>query len=98
MAGRYNQDKSMAGRYETGVYIRGTIVPFYQLATTLEGDHISIHIEKKHHPTRSEEEQTVERICRPNSKKPPLFNVYLIYVLCSLFFAPLCTGFNFLSV
>jgi hypothetical protein len=48
-------------------------------------------------PTRSEEEQTVVMVCRPNSKRTPL-NVYLIYVLCSLFFAPLCTGFNFLSV
>ena len=49
-------------------------------------------------PTRSEEEQTVVMICRPNSKITPFTDVYLIYVLCSLFFAPLCTGFNFLSV
>ena len=28
-----------------------------------KGYHISIHIEKKHHPTRSEEEQTVVMIC-----------------------------------
>ncbi len=67
MAGQYNQDKSMAGRYGAGVYIRGTVVPFYHSATTLGEDHISIHIEKKHHPTRSEEEQTVVKICRPNS-------------------------------
>jgi hypothetical protein len=88
----------MAGWYGAEVYIRGTIVPLDHSATTLGEDHISIHIEKKHHPTSSEEEQTVEMICRPNSKKPPLNNVYLIYALCSLFFAPLCTGFNFLSV
>jgi hypothetical protein len=49
MAGQYNQDKSMVGRYEAGVYIRGTDIPFYHSATTLGGDHISIHIEKKHH-------------------------------------------------
>ncbi len=68
MAGQFNQDKSMAGWYGTGVYIRGTVVPFYHSATTPGEDHISIHIEKKHHPTRSEKEQTVEMICRPNSK------------------------------
>ncbi len=49
-------------------------------------------------PTRSEEKQTVEMICRPNSKITTFTDVYLIYVLCSLFFAPLCTDFNFLSV
>jgi hypothetical protein len=49
-------------------------------------------------PTRSEEEQTVVMICRPNSKITPFTDVYLIYVLCSLFFAPLGTDFNFLSV
>ncbi len=90
--------ETILGRYGAEVYIRGTIVPLDHSATTLGEDHISIHIEKKHHPTRSEEEQTVETICRPNSMKPPLINVYLIYVLCSLFFAPICTGFNFLSV
>jgi hypothetical protein len=37
-------------------------------------------------PTRSEEEHTVVRICRPNSKITPFTDVYLIYVLCSLFF------------
>ncbi len=67
MAGQYNQDKSMAGWYGAGVYIWGTIVTFYHSATTSGGDHISIHIEKKHHPTRSDEEQTVEMICRPKS-------------------------------
>jgi hypothetical protein len=49
-------------------------------------------------PTRSEEEQTVVMICRLNSKRTPFTDVYLICVLCSLFFAPLCTDFNFLSV
>ncbi len=67
--GRYNQDASMAGQYGARVYIRNPCVPFYHSATTSGGDHIAIHIEKKHHPTRSEEEQTVEMICRPNSKK-----------------------------
>jgi hypothetical protein len=88
----------MAGRHGAEVYIRGTVVPFYHSATTPGGDHISIHIEKKHHPTRSEEEQTVEMISRPNSKGTPFIYSYLICVLCSLFFAPLCTGFDFLSV
>jgi hypothetical protein len=67
--------------------IHGRPVPFYHSATTSGEDHISIHIEKKHHPTRSEEEQTVEMICRPNSKGTPFIDVYLICVLCSLFFA-----------
>ncbi len=49
-------------------------------------------------PTRSEEEQTDVMICRPNSKRTPFIDVYLICVLFSLFFAPLCTDFNFLSV
>ncbi len=31
-------------------------------------------------------------------RRTPLFNIYLINVLCSWFFAPLCTGFDFLSV
>jgi hypothetical protein len=78
----------MAGRYGAEVYIRGTTVPLDHSATTLGGDHISIHIEKKHHPTRPEEEQTVEMICSPNSKGTPFIDVYLICVLCSLFFAP----------
>jgi hypothetical protein len=69
MAGQYNQDRSMAGRYGAGVYIRNPCVPSHHSAATPGGDHISIHIEKKHHPTRSEGEQTVEMICRPNSKK-----------------------------
>jgi hypothetical protein len=70
MAGQYNQDRFKAGRYGARFYIRNPCVPFYyNSATTSGGDHISIHIEKKHHPTRSEEEQTVEMICRPNSKK-----------------------------
>ena len=59
--------------------------------------HLQTHREETP-PTRSEEEQTVGMICRSNSKKTQLTNVYLNYVLCSLFFAPLCTGFNFLSV
>jgi hypothetical protein len=63
----------MVGRYRAEVYIRGTIVPLDHSATTLGGDHISIHIEKKCHPTRSEEEQTVAMICRPNSKKDTTF-------------------------
>jgi hypothetical protein len=46
--GRYNQDKSMAGRYGTKVYIRKTIVPSPHSASTLGGDHTSRHIEKKH--------------------------------------------------
>ena len=49
-------------------------------------------------PTRSEGEQTVVMTCRPNSKILSFTDVGLIYVLCSLFFTSLCTGFNFLSV
>jgi hypothetical protein len=60
MAGQNNQDRSMAGRYGAGVYIRGTVVPFYHSATTPGEDPFSILIERKHHPTRSEEGQTVE--------------------------------------
>jgi hypothetical protein len=58
MAGQYNQDRFMAGRYGTGVYIRNPCVPFHHSVATPGGDHTSIHIEKKHHPTRSEEERT----------------------------------------
>ncbi len=63
--GQYNQDASMAGRYGARVYIRNPCVPSYHSAATSGGDHISLHIEKKHHPTRSEGEQTVEMICGP---------------------------------
>jgi hypothetical protein len=58
----------MAGRYGTGVYKRNPCVPSYHSAATPGGDHTSMHIEKKHHPMRSEEEKTVEMICTPNSK------------------------------
>jgi hypothetical protein len=54
MAGQYNQDRSMAGRYGAGVYIRNPCVPSYHSAATSGGDHISSHIEKKYYPTRSE--------------------------------------------
>ncbi len=47
--GQYNQDTYMAALYGAEVYMRGTVVPFYHSATTLGDDHISIHIEKKHH-------------------------------------------------
>jgi hypothetical protein len=47
--GRYNQDKSMAGRYGAGVDIRGIIVPLPHSATTLGGDHTFRRIEKKHY-------------------------------------------------
>jgi hypothetical protein len=56
MAGQYNQDRSMAGQYGAGVYIRNPVVPSYHSAATSGGDHISSHIEKKHYPTRSEGE------------------------------------------
>jgi hypothetical protein len=47
MAGQYNQDKSMAGRYRAGVYIRGTVVPFYHSATTPGGEpHLHTHREE----------------------------------------------------
>jgi hypothetical protein len=47
--GRYNQGKSMAGWYGTGVYIRKTSVPPPHSATTLGGDHTFRHIEKKYY-------------------------------------------------
>jgi hypothetical protein len=47
--GRYDQETTMAGRYGAEVYIRGTVVPFNHSAATLGEDHISVHIEKKHH-------------------------------------------------
>jgi hypothetical protein len=37
------QDRSMAGRYRTGVYIRNPLVPTNHSATTLGGDHTSRH-------------------------------------------------------
>jgi hypothetical protein len=57
----------MAGRYRTGVYIRNPLVLSYHSATTPGGDLTSRHQGKKI-PTRSEEEQIVVIICRPNSK------------------------------
>jgi hypothetical protein len=44
----YNKDKSMAGRYGRGVYIRNLSVPSPHSATTLGGVHTFRHIEKKH--------------------------------------------------
>ncbi len=46
MAGQYNQDAYMAGRYGAEVYIRNPVVPFHHSATTSGGDHISIHIKE----------------------------------------------------
>jgi hypothetical protein len=43
VAGQYNQDKSMASRYGTGVYIRNPCVPSPHSATTPGGDHVSIY-------------------------------------------------------
>ncbi len=84
--------------YGARVYIRNPCVPSYHSAATSGGDHISSHIEKKHHPTRSEGEHCWDDLKAKTVRRTPLFNVYLIYVLCSLFFAPLCTGFDFQSV
>ncbi len=72
----------MAGRYGAEVYIMGTVVPFHHSAYTLGEDHISIHQGKKH----SNEIRGRTDCCDvvPNSKRTPLINVYLIYVLCSL--------------
>jgi len=41
------QDRSMAGRYRTGVYIRDPSVLSYHSAATCRGGHVSSHIEKK---------------------------------------------------
>jgi hypothetical protein len=65
--GGYNQDTSMTGRYGAEVYIRGTVVLLDHSAATLGEDHISIPKREETLPTRSEEEQTVVMICRPNS-------------------------------
>jgi hypothetical protein len=46
--GRYNQDKSMAGRYGAGVYIRNLSAPSPHSASTLRGEHTFRHMEKKH--------------------------------------------------
>jgi hypothetical protein len=92
--GRYEQDTTMAGRYGAEVCLRGTVVPFHHSAYTLGGDHTSTHREETP-PTRSEEEQTVVMSSRLNSKMTPFTDVCLICVLCSLFFAPLCTDFIF---
>jgi hypothetical protein len=91
--GRYHQDTTMAGRYGAEVYIRGTVVPLQHRRRP----HLNTQ-RKGTLPKRLEKEQTVVMTCRPNSKQTPLTDVYLIFVLCSLFFAPLCTGFNFKSV
>jgi len=49
-------------------------------------------------PTRSEGEHCWEDLQAKTVRRTPLFNIYLIHVLCSLFFALLCTGFDILSV
>ncbi len=69
---RYNQDKSMADRYGARVDITGTTVPLPHSATTLGGDHTFRHIEK-----RSEEEQTVVKTGRLNSKRTQLIDYRL---------------------
>jgi hypothetical protein len=69
----------MVGRYGTGVDIRKTIVPPPHSATTLGGDHTFRHIEKKHYQ-RSEEEQTVVKICRLNSKKTQHSNIIVVFI------------------
>jgi hypothetical protein len=69
----------MAGRYGTGI-------PLY-LPTTQLQHYRRPHLQTSRRetlPTRSEEEQPVVRICRPNSKITSFSDVYLIYVLCSL--------------
>jgi hypothetical protein len=91
-AGPVQPGHNHGGPYGAEIYIRGTSRPLSLY--TRRRPHLQTHREETP-PTRSEEEQTVVMICRPNSKRTPLINVYLIYVLCSLFFAPLCTDFNF---
>ncbi len=86
--GRYNQDASMAGRYGARVYIRNPCVPSYHSAATSGGDHIALHIEKKHHPTRSEGKQLLWWFAGQNSKKDTTFQC--VFDLCSLFFV-LCS-------
>jgi hypothetical protein len=63
--GRPVQPGLVHGRPVLGRSLRNPCVPSYHSAATSGGDHISSHIEKKHHPTRSEGEQTVEMIFRP---------------------------------
>jgi hypothetical protein len=69
----------MARRYGAGVDIRKTSVPPPHSATTLGGDHTFRHIEKKHYQ-RSEEEQTVVRICRLNIKKTQHSNIIVVFI------------------
>ena len=61
------QDRSMAGRYGTGVYIRNPLVPSHHSARKLGGDHISRHIEKKHYQRDQRKNRLLWRTCRPNS-------------------------------
>jgi hypothetical protein len=56
-----------------------------------------LHFEEETHPIGSEEEQTVVKTCRPNSKETPLADVYLICAFYSLFFVRRLSSFEFFA-
>ncbi len=68
----------MADQYGARVDTRGTIVPPPHSATTLGGDHTLRHTEKKHNQ-RSEEEQTVVKTGRLNSKRTQLSKIIVVF-------------------
>ncbi len=86
--GRPVQPEQVHGRPARGRSLyKGDRCTFLPLSNnTRRGPHLNTHRDETP-PTRSEEEQTDVMICRPNSKEAPFIDVYLICVLCSLFFA-----------
>jgi hypothetical protein len=75
--GLYNQDTSMAGQYGARVDIRRT-------SSSLSNNiwrwpHLQTH-RKETLPTRSEEEQTVVKNCRLNSKRTQLFKIVVVFI------------------
>jgi hypothetical protein len=70
----------MASRYGARVDIRGTIVPLPPLSIyTRRRSHLHTQTEEKL-PTGSEEEQTVVKTCRPNSKRTQLSKIVVAFI------------------
>jgi hypothetical protein len=70
----------MASRYGAEVDIRGTIVPLPPLSIyTRRSPHLHTQREEKL-PTGSEEEQTVVKTCRPNSKRTQLSKIVVAFI------------------
>jgi hypothetical protein len=86
------------GRIGTGWFFikRGPLIPF-PTQQQQEEETTPLHFGKETHPTGSEEEQTIVKTRRPSSKKTPLAVVYLIFVLCSLFFVRSFSKFEFFA-